>query len=86
MQAVGFLEAFGEFAGQALHLLVEWFVVLFLVGDTDVSAGRQNVVLFGDVLDGHRGGEPFLLFQGPVTECVECGRDPLYVFVGERAL
>lgn len=56
----GTLEHFRKFGGEALHLLLEGFIVCFLFLNANIASGRENEVLLGDFLGGDGGAETFL--------------------------
>ena len=85
-EVVTFREHFGEFAGEAGHLLFEGFVVLHGVFDADVAAGGEDVVLLGDAFGIDDGTEAFLVLEFAFLEFFEGAREAFDVLFAEVAM
>ena len=85
-EVVAFREHFGEFAGEAGHLLFEGFVVLGGFFDADVAARSEDVVLLCDVCGFDYGAEAFFVLEFAFLEFLEGAREAFDVLFAEVAV
>ena len=63
LQFMGLCEHLRKFGSQAAHFLFKRLAVVFLLLDTYVAAGGEDVILFGNVGGGNGGAEAFDVFK-----------------------
>ena len=71
LEAMALGKEAAEFAGQTLHLFLKGFAVALLLGDANIAARSEDVVLLGDVVERTNGTIAFLVSKRSVAILVE---------------
>ena len=84
-ERAGLLEEAGKLGGQAFHLGVERLAIVRLFLDPDITSGREDEILFGDLGGRRNGAEALLVLQRAGFVPVERLREQRDVVIGKFA-
>ena len=76
-------EQITQLARQTGHLLCKGFTVVLLLGDAYIASGREDIVLFGDIIQRSNSAETFLVLERTSLKLTESVCNAEDVFLGQ---